>query len=145
MAQQDPPVPIVIPSIDPQNCDCFGSTPQTFHPPFSKLSDIDLDICEIIALSLLGGAGSLDYNVIKNAFTVTACFRCMTPRQRREYEIWWVLYLVGPPPNYTPCASSDTIMSLINTIKAKQTPDAIAAALTGLRAYVWDYADCLDI
>lgn len=145
MAQTQDSPPIIVPSLNPRLCDCFGSRPEDFHPPFSRLSDLDLDICEIIALSLLGGAGSLDYNVIKLAFTATECFRCMTARQRREYEIWWVLYLVGAPPTFTPCATSEQVMSLINTIKSKQTPNAIAAALTGLRGSIWDYADCGDI
>lgn len=144
MAEQDgPPFIPKVPEYptDPRACNCFGSKPQDFHPPFSHLSDLDLDICEIIALSLIGGAGTLDYNIINYAFEFTKCFQCMTPRQKREYEIWWVLYLTFP----TDCTTDSEMQSLINKIKGQHTLEEIKAALTGLRAYSWDYADCTDL
>lgn len=131
-------IPPVIPPQFLPNCNCFGSTPMPFHPRFSALSDIDLDICEIIALALIAGVGSLDYNAINVVFTVTKCFLCMTPRQKREYEIWWVLYL-------TNCTTDDEMQTLINRIKGNHTVDEIKAALTGLRSFSWDYATCGDI
>lgn len=121
-------------------CDCPGSQTLPFIPKFESLSDEDLDICEIIALSILGGA-SLTWDSIRYAFTLTKCFQCLSARRRREFEIWWVLYLTSPAP----CVTSDEMKTLINTIRTKTTLNEREAALTGLRSYVWDYADCNDI
>lgn len=113
----------------------FHSPP--FHPKFESLSDDDLDTCELIALSILMGI-PMTMASLDPVLEATSCFRSMTPRARREYEIWWVLYLTG-------CTTDAVMRRLINTVNQKTTRDERQAALTAFRTSVWDYAECADI
>lgn len=115
---------------------CITRAPE-FHPPFSQLSDDDLDTMELIALSVLAGV-PMNYNSIQLVIDGTACYRQMTPRQRREMEIWWVLYL-------TNCTTDAAMRAVLRNINSKTTLDERRAALTALRVVVWDYAECADI
>lgn len=115
---------------------CIPRSP-AFHPKFEQLSNDDLDTCELIALSILLGVPQ-NWNSLELFLNATACFRSMTPRARREYEVWWVLYL-------TNCTTDAQMRAVIRQINAKTTLDERRAALTAARTVVWDYAQCSDL
>lgn len=126
---------------------CVSHSP-AFHPKFESLSDDDLDAAEIIALMLVMGA-PFDPNAPVNTGTnrlilewtkrLTECFQHMTKRQKREYEVWWVLYLAAG------CVTDDTMRRAFRQFSSLTNRDERAAMLTGLRSTAWDYATCADV
>lgn len=112
------------------------------------LSDDDLDSAEIIALLLIIGAPldpTLPLNTGMNRlileFTklITECFQHMTKRQKREYEVWWVLYLAQG------CVTDEDMRRTFRQFSSLTTKDERAALLTGMRTTAWDFANCSDI
>lgn len=127
------------PIVPPVGCSCSDPSPP-FIPKFESLSDDDLDVIELIYWMIYSEEPipetlSPTYEQVQTMLSYCDCWRCVSPRRRREM-------LIAKMVDFTGCFTEAEARSLIEAIERNSTRDQRVAALDCARYAAIETVNC---